>query len=281
MQTAATDEASEHRTTGWTAILLAGERPGGDPLAAAAGVPLKALVPVAGRPMIEHAVRALLDVEAIDRIVILAQDSTRLAPSLAALDAGGRMCFVRSGTRIASSIAAVAGTADAPWPVLVTTADNALLTPDRVRAFLAGTGHEDIAVGVGERSIVEAVFPETRRTWLKFSDGHYSGANLFALRSARSRAMLTKWAEIESDRKKGLKLIASFGPLLLLRALTRTIGFGDAMARAAATLGCTARPVILDAEAPIDVDKPDDLVLVERILAARRVTVSSGMADLG
>ena len=31
-----------------TAIMLAGERPGGDPFAAAMGVPVKALIPVGG-----------------------------------------------------------------------------------------------------------------------------------------------------------------------------------------------------------------------------------------
>lgn len=256
---------------GWTALVLAGERPGGDPLAASLGLPLKAMIPINGMTMLDRVLSALLGVATIDRIVVLTQrpENLPLADPLG-LIADARVDTCRSNDGIAASIAAIAGTDGAPWPLLVTTADNALLTPARVEAFLAKAGEADITVGVGERAIVEAAFPAARRTWLKFSDGHYSGANLFALTSPRCLAALGKWAQIEQDRKKGLKLIASFGPALLLRAVTRTIAFPDALARAGRRLGCTARPVVLDAEAPIDVDKPDDLALVTRILVARR-----------
>ena len=43
-----------------TAILLAGSRPGVDPLAERAGVAAKALVPIGGQPMIDRPLRALL-----------------------------------------------------------------------------------------------------------------------------------------------------------------------------------------------------------------------------
>lgn len=77
------------------------------------------------------------------------------------------------------------------------------------------------------------------------------------------------WQAVEQDRKKGLKLIASFGPILLLRVLTRTIGLKDGLAKSGKKMGFDAKTVVLDAEAPIDVDKNDDLELVERILAQR------------
>lgn len=251
---------------GWSALVLAGERPGGDPLARAMGVEAKALIKVGGRTMLERVVEALLEVPSIARVVVLAQKPERLS---AALPASGRVHFALSGDGIAASIARVAGSQEAPWPVLVTTADNALLTPARVEAFLDGAAGADLAVGLGERRIVEARFPGTRRTWLRFADGHFSGANLFALGSARCLPALTHWQGIEQDRKKGLKLVASFGPVLLLRVLTRTIGLGDGLARVGRRMGFTARPVILDAEAPIDVDRQEDLALVESIIARR------------
>ena len=56
-----------------TAILLAGARPIPDPLAKAAGVAVKPLVPVAGEPMINRPARALLDHPAIGEVIILTQ----------------------------------------------------------------------------------------------------------------------------------------------------------------------------------------------------------------
>jgi len=260
---------SPTRTGSWTAILLAGERPGGDPLAARFKVRSKALIRVAGISMLRRVAGTLLSVPEIGRVVILAQEPEALMIGDAAgLEEHPRVLLARSGAGIASSITAVAGSDLAPWPVLVTTADHALLTPAMVKEFLsAATGH-DIAVGVGERRIVERRYPETRRTWLKFADGHYSGANLFALRGEGVASALTLWSRVEQDRKKVWKLITRFGPWLFIRVLTRTIGFQTAMEHAGARFGIKVRPVVMSApEAAIDVDKMEDFELAEAILA--------------
>jgi hypothetical protein len=104
----------------------------------------------------------------------------------------------------------------------------------------------------------------------KFSDGDYSGANLFALRSDRVYPVLSLWRRAEGDRKQAFKLFWHFGPVLALRAVFRRIGFGDAIRKAGLRLGLDARLVTLrDAEAAIDVDKLSDHVLVEKIITIR------------
>lgn len=253
----------------WTAILLAGQRPGGDPLADHCGEKYKALVQVAGKSMLARVAGALLGSALIGRIVILAQEpESLLTGDTAGLADGPRISMTTGNDDIATSIASVAGTNVAPWPLLVTTADHALLTTDMVDAFLAEVGFNDIAIGVSDREIVEARYPMTQRTWLKFKDGHYSGANLFALRGESTLAALNFWATIEQDRKKSWKIVSSFGPRLLFRVLTRSIGFEDAVGRAGRRLGVDATPVVLSQpEAAIDVDKPSDLELAERILS--------------
>lgn len=270
---------------GWTAILLAGQRPEGDPLAAHFGLASKALIPVAGTSMLRRVAETLLDTPEIGRVVILAQEPEALLTGDAApLRAQPRILLARSGPGIATSIADVAGSAAAPWPVLVTTADNVLLTGATVSEFLAGATECDVAVGFGERRCVERSYPQTRRTWLRFADGAYSGANLFALRNAKVGAALALWAGIEHHRKKGWKLASRFGPRLLLRALTRSIGLADGLRRAGERLSIVARPVVLSApEAAIDVDKLADLVLAEAILvkaAARSGTLPASAARL-
>ena len=232
-------------------------------------MPGKALIPIAGVSMLRRVAGALLAVPEIGRIVILAQDPEALMVGDAEpLAANPRIRLAKSGAGIAASVAAIAGSELAPWPVLVTTADHALLTPAMVREFLAGVGDRDLAVAVGERRTIEARYPTTRRTWLKFSDGHFSGANLFALRNGRVAAALDLWAGIERDRKKAWKLFTRFGPALFVRALSRTISFTAAIARAGARVGVTAAAVVLSApEAAIDVDKLSDFELVESILS--------------
>ena len=75
---------------------------------------------------------------------------------------------------------------------------------------------------------------------------------------------------IERDRKKGLKIVAAFGPWLLAGALLRLFTIQGGVARAGRRFGLAARVVPMsDAEACIDADKPSDVTLIERILAQR------------
>ncbi len=256
---------------GWTAILLAGDRPGGDPLARHFGVERKALVAVAGRTMLGRVAATLLAAPQIRRVVILAQDPQALMVGDAAdLAADPRVVLAPSGRGIASSIAAIAGSATAPFPLLVTTADHVLLTEAMLAEFFAEAGDCDAAFGVGERGTMEASYPDSRRTWLRFPDGDYSGANLFALRNVRVATALTLWEGYEQDRKQPWKLFARFGPHLLVRALTRTISFPAAVRRAGARLSLRVKPIVLSAaEAMIDVDKLADHELAEAILSMR------------
>ena len=249
------------------AIVMAGSRPGPDPLLSGSGVSTKALLPIAGQPMLAHVVRALRASPLVGPITILAQNSAELAaePALAGL---ADLHFVDSGQGISSSLAAALPEGDAP--LLVTTADNVLLTPGMVTEFLAGAADSDVAVAMVERDVLLARYPESKRTWLKFRGGWWSGANLFRLRGRRVLPLLDFWGRIERDRKKGLKIIAAFGPALLLAVVLRLITIHQGVARAGLRFGLKAKVVPMsEGEACIDADKPADVELIERIFAAR------------
>tara|TARA_R110000787_G_scaffold117206_4_gene227825 strand:+ start:16083 stop:17027 length:945 start_codon:yes stop_codon:yes gene_type:complete len=255
----------------WTAIILAGQRPEGDPMAVYCNVKYKALIPINGQTMLERVTRALLASPDVGNIVIMAQSpedlQSGLAPDLAEHEG---ISFVESGDGIATSVHNVIGTAIAPWPVLVTTADNALLTAEILDSFFRSHNRQDVAVAVVERKTMLAAYPDARRTWLKFRGGAYSGANLFALHNEAAKPAVAFWSSVEKDRKKGWKIFARFGPWLLFRALSRTISFKGAMSDAGRRMTLKAEPIILPiAEAAIDVDKPDDLELVTGILERR------------
>lgn len=250
----------------WTAIILAGQRPGVDPLAAHFGAAYKALVPVAGVPMLTHVVRTLHSVRSIGRIIVLGQEPDVLA---AAVAAGGGADILASQAGISQSLLGVAGSV-AAWPLLVTTADHPLLTRAMVEEFLAQVAGTDVAVAMVERAAMMARFPAARRTWLRFADGAWSGANLFALTGPAALAALHVWTQAEADRKRPWRLFRHFGVGLALRAITRTIGLADALERAGARLGMRVRLVAMaDPVAAIDVDKVFDHAQAETILAGR------------
>lgn len=256
-----------------TALLLAGSRPGTDPLAHAAGVSTKALVPVAGRPMIDHVARALLGHPAIGDVVILAQQPDALADHgrTAWLRDEPRVRFRASGDGISRSLLDWMGDNPSGLPALVTTADNVLLDAAMIDAFLAGADGAPVAAAMVERAVLMRAYPRSRRTWLRFRGGAWSGANLFWLGGPGAARALEKWREIEQDRKKGWKILSAFGPALLLGAALRLLTVHQAIARAGRRLGAGgARVVAMPmAEACIDADKGDDIALIEAILARR------------
>jgi hypothetical protein len=139
-----------------------------------------------------------------------------------------------------------------------------------LHVFSEGAAGSDVAVGLVERRTLLADFPDSRRTWLPFRKGAYSGANLFWLGSPKVLPLLDVWRRIEQDRKKKWRVVGAFGPLLLVAALLRLFTVGQAFARIGKRYGLAARPVVLPfAEACIDVDKPSDHAQATLILERR------------
>ena len=251
----------------YTAVVLAGSRPGGDAFAESFGTDLKALIPVAGEPMVQRPVRALLASERVGRILVLSQAPERLR---AALPGDPRVECRKSGDTIAETMLALLDDPATGWPLLVTTADHALLDTAMVDQFCRKADGADIAVGVVERILLLRRLPSTRRTWLRFRGGAYTGANLFALRSAGVRPAIELWRSVEQDRKKAWRILSLLGPATLVLVALRLISLDQVMVRLSARLGLTIRSVPLSNPlAGVDVDKAEDHALVEAILAGK------------
>ena len=252
----------------WTALVLAGSRPGRDALAAEYGTDLKALIPVAGEPMVRRPVMALLSSERIGAVRVLAQQALRIAE---VLPADARLTVEPSGDTIAATLEAVCNDPTTAWPVLVTTADHALLDGGMIDDFCGHAAGADIAIAVVERRALLRRLPETRRTWIRFKGGAYSGANLFLLGSPKATSAIALWRGVEQDRKQGWRLLLAMGPALFLGAALRLLTLDQALRRIGRKLGLDIRAVeMTDPLAAVDVDKPGDHRLVEAILEGRQ-----------
>ncbi|MFL6849004.1 MAG: nucleotidyltransferase family protein [Sphingomicrobium sp.] len=251
----------------YTAVVLAGSRPGRDAFAARFGVELKALIPVAGEPMVRRPVRALLASRTIGRVVVLSQDP---GPIAEVLSDDPRLSVRVSRGSIAATVLALCEDPATEWPLLVTTADHALLDPTTIEEFCAAAASADIAIGVVEQKALMTRLPESRRTWLKFRGGAFTGANLFALSSPKVLPAIELWRSVEQDRKKSWRLIALAGPLVMLGAALRLLGIHQVLERLGRKLGLNIVAVRLSNPlAGVDVDKPEDHALAESIIAGR------------
>ncbi|MFT8586101.1 nucleotidyltransferase family protein [Acetobacter papayae] len=248
-----------------TALVLAGTRPGRpDPLAQMAGVSHKALLPIGGVPMVLRVIAALRDVPAISRIAVCVDSphvlADKLPPDILLLPAqpGG------------PSASVLAGLARFGTPLLVTTADNALLQAAWVEEFLSAIQPQsDMAACVATQDAVQRAVPNTRRTYIRLADMTFSGCNMFLFKSAVSARVADLWQRVEQNRKNPLRVALALGPLVLLRALTGRLTRAALYRRIAKLTGAQAELVPLsDGRAAVDVDKPDDVVVAEQLAAA-------------
>lgn len=254
-----------------TALVLAGTRPGGDPLADHAGVSHKALIEIGGRTMIERVVAALAASPAVGRILIAIDRPDLLAelPGLKLRNCGKPVETMSTGDGPSATVALAL--AREQTPMLVTTADNALLRAAWIDEFLtACPADADVAAALAPRKAVEAAAPAGQRTWLRFKDGDFSGCNLFLLATPAAAGVVTLWQELEGARKEPLRMMQRLGFGIAMRYQLGQLFSSDAAARLGELSGGARLALVemKDGRAAIDVDKPADLTLVRQLVSA-------------
>lgn len=258
----------------FSAIILSADRKQDDPVAQAAKVSCKALTPVCGRAMVLRVLDALGEARQVGPRVMV-------GPAICSLEENVELnTLVRTGeirwltpqaTPSSSALTALQSLPD-EVPILVTTADHALLTPKMVDHFceMARKSNCDVVAGVARYDLIAETFPDARRTVTKLKDGGYCGCNLFAFMTPKARYAADFWRKVENERKKPLRVIKVIGWMTVLRYLLGILTLQQALHSLSKRMGLQAGVVEMPfAEAAVDVDKVDDWHLVESILAKR------------
>ncbi|WP_375427376.1 nucleotidyltransferase family protein [uncultured Sphingomonas sp.] len=244
------------------ALILAGSRGGTDPVAAYAGVAHKALIELGGETLLARVARAT---EEAGCVPVVSTDDAEVAAEARRLGCRVLPSAPGPSASVAEALAAVGA------PLLVTTADHALLEAGWVRRFVADTPADaDVAVLLARRDVIDAALPGTRRTYLRFADGDWSGCNLFLLANHRAAGAIHLWRLVEADRKRPWRIIRRFGLRMLIAYLRGRLTLARAVERLGELAEVRAAVVASPAGlAAVDVDKPADLDAVRRVIAAR------------
>ena len=259
----------------FTALVLAADRGPDDPVAKAAGVPCKSLAPIDGIPMLFRVLNALDASREIDQKILCGppKDIVDRESELSGLIAAGKVAWFENQRTPSSSAYQVLQTLPKSIPVLLTTADHAMLTPRMVDYFCseARATECDVVVGVARHENVMKAYPETRRTATRLQDGAYCGCNLFAFLTPGARLAADFWRQVESERKKPWRMIRKLGWVTALRYLMGRLSLDDAIAIVSQRLGFKAGVVIMPfADAAVDVDSASDWSLVKKIVAKQQ-----------
>jgi GTP:adenosylcobinamide-phosphate guanylyltransferase len=262
----------------FTAIILAAQRAGViDPLAAEASISHKCLVPIEGWPLIAHVASALQATPGIARLRIVVEKE--VVPIVAAIMPSGPapIDYVDPADNLADSVHAAARGVE--QPMLVTTADNVLLTPGAVTAILDTiSAGADAAFAMATRESVLAAHPLGQRRFYRFADDSFSNCNLYAFAGPKALAAVESFRSGGQFAKKPLRLIAAVGVFNLALLLLHRISLRGAARRLSRRFRLKIEPVILaDGAHAIDVDNRRTYDAAALLLAQRRADISPSL----
>lgn len=256
-----------------TAIVMAGRREGHvDPLAAAAGLSDKCVVPVAGRPMIAHVLATLRDTPGIGKVIVSINDPALLddIAEARALRGQGRLVIAPARANLVDSLLAAVDQAD--FPIFITTADNVLLTPEAANEFFRGAeaAGAEVAVAFARRQSVIDAHPDGQRRFYRFSDDSYSNCNSYWIGGRKALKAAEVFRSGGQFAKHPLRIVQALGIVNLIRFRYGIGTLAEAFRRFSRRFRLAIHAVILsDGAVAIDVDNARTLGVTEAILAGR------------
>jgi GTP:adenosylcobinamide-phosphate guanylyltransferase len=251
------------------AVVLAGGIPReGEPLYSLSQGRPKALLAVAGKPMVQWVMDALATAKHVRRVFVVGlEGGLRFPRTISYLPNQGELLDnVLLGARrllesdpqvlnfllISSDIPAVTG------PQIDWVIEQTLATQD------------EFYYCVLERKIMEGLFPGCRRTFFRFRDGEVCGGDLAVIGTSVFSKDSGVWHKLTEARKSRWKTAAIIGIDMLLLYLLGLLTIGVAVRTASRRLG--VRGTVLFCPYPevgMDVDKPFQLDIVNEFLYRR------------
>jgi GTP:adenosylcobinamide-phosphate guanylyltransferase len=246
------------------AIVIAGGIPRPeDPLYSYSHGDSKALIDVAGKPMIQWVLDTLGGAKRVDNVILVGLSAKN------ELTCKKPLYYVSNQGRMLANI--VAGVNKAleinkkNQYVMVVSSDIPTIKPEMVD-WLVDTCMEtkdDLYYGVCPKDVMEARFPGSKRTYTHLKDMDVCGSDINITHVRMATEHLDMWESLIGSRKSPLKQASIIGFGTLFALFTRRLTLEDAVARVSDRIGIKGRAIVWPyAEPCMDVDKPSQLELL-------------------
>lgn len=226
----------------------------------------KGLVPVAGKPLVEWVVDAFRSAALIGEIAVVIPTAENLGPWVDTVDK-----LVVSDRDFMDNVLAGAAAFRQDRPVVVATGDIPMLTGAAIDHFVAAgleTGAEFVYPLI-KKETIEAAYPGSARTYFKLKTGRYTGGNAMMVDPRLLPAVRDLGQRMFDDRKNAIALVRTAGLGFVVKFVLGQLVPEDLADKIRDLLGGTGAAVVVDDPSiGMDVDKPADMALVERLLPA-------------
>lgn len=254
------------------AIVMAGGIPlPEDPLYTYTQGNSKALLDIAGKPMVQWVLDALSAAKSVENVILIglsAKSGVTCQKPIHFLPNQGRM--------LANIVAGVEKSQQLDPQseyVMIVSSDVPGIKPEMID-WLAETclqTHDDLYYGVVPREIMEARYPNSRRTFTRLKDMEVCGADVNVTHVNMAHEHLDTWEQLIGNRKNPLLQARVIGLDTLFQLMFRQLSIDDIVQRVMARIGVRGRAIIWEhAEAGMDVDKPHQLEIMRADLSGRQ-----------
>jgi GTP:adenosylcobinamide-phosphate guanylyltransferase len=259
------------------AVVTAGGIPQpGEPLYEYSRGGAKALIDVAGKPMVQWVLDALGEAHTIERVVLIGlTDRSNLTckkPITYLSNQGKMLDNIKAGT------AKVLELNPKAKYVLFVSSDIPGIKGEMVD-WVVNTGLEtrdDLYYNVIRREDMEERFPESKRTYTPLKDMEVCGGDVNMARIAIVNQNSEFWNGMIEARKSPASQAFMIGPDIIFKFIFRRLTIDDVIKRVADKLGLKGRALICPyPEIGMDVDKPHQLEIMRADLASRRRSSAS------
>lgn len=253
------------------AIVTAGGIPDSeDPLYAYTQGGPKALLDIAGKPMVQWVLDALDQARLVERVVVVALPSDCGLSSQKAEgfipDQGGMLQNIRAGMKRVVELNPEA------QRMLTVSSDIPAITSDMVDWLVEETEESihDIYYTVIKRQIMEARYPESKRSYTHLKDAEVCGGDMNAVHARMVTANEEIWERILAARKSVFKQASLIGFSTLALLALRRLKLESGIRRVTERLNITGRVIFSPyAEIGMDIDKPHQLEILRQDLAQK------------
>ena len=228
----------------------------------------KALIDVAGKPMIQWVLDALSDAKSVDNVIVIGLSGR------SGVTCKKPLHFVSNQGRMLANVVAGVNKSlelnEKSQYVLIVSSDIPALKPEMVD-WLVETcmqTKDDLYYGVCSREVMEKRFPDSKRTYTKLKDIQLCGADINLTHVRMATEHLDMWETLIGSRKSPLRQAGIIGLDTFFQVFTRSITLEQLVAKVCGRIGIKGRAIQWQfAEACMDVDKPHQLELLRTDLA--------------
>jgi GTP:adenosylcobinamide-phosphate guanylyltransferase len=231
----------------------------------------KALIDIAGKPMIQWVLDALSESQQVDNVIIIG-----LSPK-SGVTCTKPLHFISNQGRMLSNI--VAGVNKSlelnkkNQYVLIVSSDIPAVKPEMIDWLITTCMEtkDDLYYGVCPKEVMETRYPDSRRTYTRLQDIELCGADMHVSHVSMATEHLDMWESLIGNRKSPLRQAGIIGLGTFFRVLTKSITLDELVTTVTARIGIQGRAVRFPwAEPCMDVDKPHQLELMREDLVRQQ-----------